>query len=136
MAYDAQAPAEVTARDRVIQLRDFLETLPPEKFNLFAWGEPDYVAHACRTPACIAGWGDALFFGRAAGPSWCDMVERLADHLGLSEQQAHDLFQSTQGEQDAPYDAKPRHAVVVLDHYLATGKISWAVRPGQLRSDG
>lgn len=127
MAYDAQAPAEVTVRDRVIMLRDFLAELPEEKFCMSDWGEQDYARHVCRTPACIAGWGDALFFNEAAGPSWMDRLQRLAAHLGLTGPQAHDLFQSVDSSQTVWFTPKPADAVATLDYYLATGKINWSV---------
>lgn len=122
MPFDAQAPAEVTARDRLVQLRDFLETLPPERFDMHISGfVSDAVAGDCGTPACIGGWARALFKVR-------DDLRVVGFHLGLSEEDSGELFYWLNTAPDLTYDdVTLPMAVAVLDHYLATGKIDWSV---------
>jgi hypothetical protein len=118
MPFDAQAPAEVTARDRMIQLRDFLETLPPEKFDMSKWGfcmHAEDMRHDCNTAACIGGWADAMFTdGDVLG----------SQRLGLTTLQERKLFLPAGYYHGSHTTAQ---AVAVLDHYLATGKIDWSV---------
>lgn len=130
MAYDAQAPAEVTARDRVIQLRDFLETLPPEKFTMRRYftgpGGVTIVPSSfneCGTAACIAGWA-ILQFGDDDRKSHRSVAGGL---LGLSDEQAIALFdpEGNDGTEAALNHFTRARAVAVLDHYLETGKIDW-----------
>lgn len=127
MAFDAQPDAQVTARDRVIQLRDFLEKLPPAKFDMGSWGEVNHAAHTCNTPACIKGWAEALFAHR-------DMDLRDTGALiGLDDQESSDLFQGGYALQNACVSLRVKQldevttaqAVAVLDHYLLTGRIDW-----------
>ncbi len=124
MPFDAQAPAEVTARDRVIQLRDFLETLPDERFNIaYAWTGPggtwgtyeQVKANECGTAACISGWAQVLF-------------PREGNPLGVSAEQAVELFMPRGYDSDKTAKKYTRaRAVAVLDYYLTTGKIDWSV---------
>lgn len=113
MPFDAAAPAEVSARDRMIQLRDFLAELPDEKFDISLWH--------CGTAGCIGGWAETLFFGSAY--SGHDESE-VGEHIGLSVANAERLFYPL-GYRYGRHT--PAQAVAVLDHYLATGEISWAV---------
>lgn len=124
MAYDAQPSAEVTARDRMIQLRDFLAKLPDERFNMMWWSvnaedarQFTHVRHAnyCGTICCIGGWTEALFPEHAA-----------RDTLGLTDQEAYDLFYPEHLRDEAEWQSvTPAQAVAVLDNYLATGEIDW-----------
>ena len=111
MPYDASPPAEVTARDRLIQLRDFLASVPPKEFSYITWD--------CGTSACIGGWAGRLF-GLSHDESFSTPVAEL---LGLSGEQARELFF------DAPIEwpITEKHAVAVLDHLLATGTVDWSV---------
>lgn len=130
MAFYAQPDAYVTAWDRVIQLRDFLETLPPERFNMGSWGKVNHATHTCDTPACIRGWAEALF--STVGEM---TVREVGTLIGLDDQQSADLFQSGYALQNASKALGVKdleaitvdHAVAVLDHYLLTGKIDWGV---------
>lgn len=139
MPFDAPAPAAVTARDRMIQLRDFLETLPPERFDMSNyyivtltgnvpahWFErpTEVVAADCGTSACICGWASVL---RAPKEPFSE--DKTAKWLGLNGHEAHALFYPPGYSRDVkeyrPYTRT--QAVAVLDHYLATGKIDWSV---------
>lgn len=122
MPFDAQAPAEVTARDRMIQLRDFLETLPDERFD-YGWlgSSQDAIDGECGSPACIGGWARALFRVRTDARPYIGLQEIGEDWLGLSSGQSSDLMFYPRGH------VSRRRAVRVLDHYLATGKIDWSV---------
>lgn len=132
MPFDAEPSIETTTRDRVIRLRNFLATLPPEKFDMWSIGNPTDAAKmgTCNTPACIGGWGCALF----GIPSLFD----VADYLGLSDAHQMALFYpSGAGHLNGKprrmangthaSKATPQQAVQVLDHYLATGEIDWGV---------
>lgn len=122
MPFDASAPAEVTARDRMIQLRDFLAHLPEgSKFNMSHF---ESSRHGCGTSACLAGWHGFLI-GDRYSPRW-DSAEiegwttRISTSLGLSWEESYSLFWGS-------FTTDPLEAVAVLDHYLATGEIDWAV---------
>lgn len=55
-------------REKLIELADFLETLPKEDFDGWEWGLTNgrfvtqQTAHSCGTKACLAGWA-VLFNG-------------------------------------------------------------------------
>jgi len=129
MPFDAAPPAEVTARDRVIRLRDFLDALPDERFDMddyLVWNKCDgpsrynmpigKAVNICGTAACIAGWAQALFDPDT--PQDEDIAARL---LGLNSTQASALFIP-----DSRGVLTRAQAVATLDHYLATGEIDWA----------
>lgn len=130
MTFDSFPSAEVTARDRVIQLRDFLATLPPKRFDMNDWmdypgwdwtekGEPPITTlHNCGTTACIGGWANVLFFPNKGEVAWRD----VGTLLGLTYHQADSLFFKF-----PKCDLGPTQAVAVLDHYLATSLIDWSV---------
>jgi len=124
MPFDSEPPAEVTARYRVMRLRDYLAGLRPEQFDYREWGREA----PCGTIACICGWQGVLMndkpprflveADREAHEAW---QRRMAASLGLPGD-GGPLFVS------GGYTQKtPREAVAVLDHYLATGKIAWSV---------
>lgn len=121
MAYDAQAPAEVTARDRVIMLRDFLAQLNPGRFDMCHPGDEEDSAHGdCKMPACMGGWARAIF--RYDG----DLVG-VGVHLGLSPEETSELFFWMNSAPTLTYkDVTLPMAVGVLDHYLATGAVDWS----------
>lgn len=129
MPFDATPDAQVTARDRVIRLRDFLAELPDERFDMGTWGAYDVgtkkLQHDCGTAACIGGWAERLF-GRAT-----DEPEAACASLGLDPCQGEALFYPP-GHNSGRY-TKAR-AVAVLDHLLATsdpgtvnGVVDWSV---------
>lgn len=134
MPFDSAPDAEVTARDRVIRLRDFLARLPDPQFDMsdyLNWkvGPNRYhmpiglAVKECGTAACIAGWAQVLFDPTAKQDEW--IAQKL---LGLSEEAADALFRPRQlgyyGDSDVYTLAR---AVAVLDNYLATGLIDWSV---------
>lgn len=57
-------------RERLLKLADFLETLPPSRFNFSSWfgngadGRPDI---SCNSTACALGWATAIPEFRALG---------------------------------------------------------------------
>ena len=114
MPYDASPPAEVTARDRVIMLRDFLATLPDEQFNM------DKFMSRCGTVGCIAGWQGFLIGDPAPSGFGLEVVQwsdRVTASLGLDHRQKCDLFYA--------YGRTRAEAIAVLDRYLETGRIEW-----------
>lgn len=115
MPFDAEPSIETTTRDRMIRLRNFLATLPPEQFDMETWGD----TCECGTPACIGGWCERLFSPDRSIFEW-----EAGALIGLSKADAFDLFFPISQE---PYSSTTAQAVQVLDHYLATGEIDWSV---------
>lgn len=112
MPSDAQVPAEVTARDRMIQLRDHVAYKVRDKdFDMRYWH--------CGTSACLGGWVENLFFDGKNTSS--DVV---GAKVGLDDEQSWKLFYPT-GVSLASITRDC--AVAVLDNYLATGEIDWSV---------
>lgn len=111
MPYDgAEVSPDVTHRLRMMELRDFLAELPPEKFDIDEW--------ICGTTACIGGWAERLFrFPSSASP------QTIGAHIGLTGCQSNELFFEYPDEGEVTVS----RAVAVLDHYLATGEIDWSV---------
>lgn len=128
MAYDSEPSVEVTARDRMIRLRDFLDALPSEKFNMNEWAADSIYKDEveCGTVCCIGGWADMLEHGYL---SW--HWHETGASLGLSPDQTDDLFTARPSGDDGPWfrynSITLPMAVGVLDHYLATGEIDWSV---------
>ncbi len=114
-ATEAQPSAEGARRQRVVQLRDHLANVVHDQyFNMAEW--------RCGTVACIGGWAEALFF---PGRQEATVGEyEIAEELGLTAEQADDLFFMTATERKMK-EVGRAEAVAVLDHYLATGKIDW-----------
>lgn len=134
MAYDASPPAEVTARDRVIMLRDHLARLKPEHFDMASWG----FEHDCGTAACIAGWNGLLTNDPPPTIEWVKptsggyddialeaWISRQGASLGLNEDDAAKLF--VPDTEEGLGELTARRAVAVLDNYLSTGLIDWSV---------
>lgn len=47
--------------DKLLKLADFLETVPPERFDIFNWASEGFSESKCDTAACAAGWACVLF---------------------------------------------------------------------------
>lgn len=117
MAYDAETTERTVTRDRVMRLRDFLKTLPDERFDMSQWGY--HRTHTCETAACIGGWANILFeedFGQ---------YHETGALLGLNFDEACALFEPDGWIDDKRFTTD--QAVAVLDHYLAHGVIDWSV---------
>lgn len=122
MPFDSDAPTEVTTRDRLIMLRDFLAELPDERFSIrwaFTGGDAPISMNAfpeCGTAACISGWAQLLF------PADAD------DVFGLESHEACELFMPRGWDDDKAYHLYTRaRAVAVLDHLINTGEVDWSV---------
>jgi hypothetical protein len=121
MPFDAMPDAEVTGRDRMIRLRDFLSRLPPQDFDMH-WWEARSEESTCGTTACIGGWAKRMYS--------LETTYDVGPCLALEPLQAEALFypgQALMSDGRPAFDAKPADAVRVLDHYLATGEIDWSV---------
>lgn len=129
MPFDSEPSVEVTARANVMRVRDFLDRLPDEQFNMddyLVWDGPENLysmpigraVNVCGTAACIAGWTQVIF---DPDRELDDDLARVA--LGLTHPQAEALFMPS-GDRDK---LTRKQAVTVLDHYLATGEIDWSV---------
>lgn len=110
------ASEENNARSRLVRLRDFLATLPEERFDMRDWNQTDECGSVC----CIGGWTEHLF----AGPGELS-EEAVAELIGLDYLEGQTLFYPA--NYDRAWDATPAQAVRVLDHLLATGEVCWEV---------
>jgi hypothetical protein len=137
--------------ERLRQVRDHLETLPPQQFNMSDWifhsnlvgydkdGRPLKEA-SCGTSACIAGWacilnpieaerehgGQKVQVAIVGGVWECE--ERARELLGLDEHTAKALFTPHnvfgQGVSDL-HEIDLPWAIRCLDHLIATGRVDW-----------
>lgn len=113
-----------TPRERLEYMRDFLLTLPAEKFDMSAWADNK----GCDTVCCIGGWTD-IQFGRSPILGG-DYDDRFAQRdLGLSDDQAAWLFYGTLSP-----SVTPSQAARVLTHLLDTstpgtcdGIVDWSI---------
>lgn len=114
---------------RLEYLRDFLRTLPEERFDILSFadapGWPEYcddpisaadVRNDCGTTACIAGWAEALFTEVE------DIGGNAEELLGLGEPVANKLFHGFPRG-----NIRPAQAADVLDHLIRTGEVDWSV---------
>ncbi len=128
-------PKSITdPRERVAYLRDFLRTLPPERFDMRTFGRRGVrdtqhmqngvrvSSDTCGTAACIAGWANLLW---AKEGQMTNAHRRAANFLGLDRRASELLFWPWQSA--GGFDSTPTKAASVLDHYLATGEINWSV---------
>ena len=139
MPFDSEPAAEVTARDRMVRLRDFLAVLPATRFNmryLVSRGGQAECADPltdCGTAACIAGYALAMFFDNTDDAG----AVQVADCLGLTREQGDVLFLPHYHGGPPASEYTVEWAVRTLDHYLATldatgvGIIDWSVAADQ-----
>lgn len=121
MPFESEPSVEVTARDRLIRLRDFLAELPDERFDIARvwtkdgeWAEKKQVAaNECGTAACIVGWYEILY-PHAEG------IEALT-------QEQHSDLCAPEGYNSRSTQYTRARAVIVIDHYLETGRVDWSV---------
>lgn len=128
MAYDAEV--EVNARERVMQLRDFLAALPQEKLRMGGYIYSPDLAPECGTQACIAGWAYILFVDPDHRRAYQEsrngyFANTVGEVLGMSLSQYVALFWPP--HYLAGITTTPAQAARVLDHYLNTNKIDWSV---------
>jgi len=124
MPFDAQAPAEVTARDQMIVLRDFLVRIEDRQFNIsYLWSKDGRVADedevgvaVCGTAACIQGWYSLLF--HTHDRSW-------VGRRGAWERLCLPHY-SDGPSKDRDWYTRAR-AIRVLDHLIETGEVDWSV---------
>lgn len=111
-------------RDRITQLRDHLAQLRDDQFLIMNYR------------LCIAGHAAKLFVPRELDEVHIHGEAQWA--LGLSGDQGYDLFIPTvtsghRAHYNLPtfirqgVDVRPKHAVQVLDHLLATGEVDWRI---------
>jgi hypothetical protein len=97
-----QQPDKYTKR--ILDLADFIETLPPERFSMGSWGNTG-------EPRCICGW-----LLHREGFFRLDDWHEAGDRLGLDELQASKLFTSAN-------QWNGREAARVLRHLAITGEL-------------
>lgn len=93
-------------KERLLKLASFLDTLPPERFDIQHWvrydwgGKPDL---SCGTSACALGWATTIPEFREAGLRlrqttwgfvgvWCPGVEETDSHHHSMSQEAAQVF--------------------------------------------
>lgn len=100
---------------------------PKVGFNMGVWhdtGDADQTGHNCGTVCCIGGWTNFLF---ADDPMQVGMQEAMKS-LGLGPLPADDLFCPPRSQYAGSWDSiTPAHAVAVLRHLAATGKVDWSI---------
>jgi hypothetical protein len=131
------------------KLRAHLTRTPPEKFDLSVWFRDPVLDRSnealrvagvtcgttregsCGTVACIAGHTLALFQPDAPIPGPIDTLLKATDYLGLTSQQANELF--TPRDPD-PYGLHPSEyrktitlpqAIATIERLIETGEVSW-----------
>lgn len=137
MAFDAEPDIRTTHRDRILRLADFLDALPAEKFDM---GRPR-TDHACQSPACICGWAHVVAWGNAyrKADGSISQAEDIAAHLGLSLQNARDLFLMAVGADTTRHRLSKREfeiargassalAARVLRRLAETGEVDWSAQ--------
>jgi len=90
---------------RLLDLADFIEALPPEKFSMKSWGQ-------FSEPRCICGW-----FLHNEGFFKKDEWQEAGDRLGLDRRVAADLFSAINDHWNTHTAAK------VLRHLAITGEL-------------
>jgi hypothetical protein len=121
--------------DRLIRLADFIEKLPPERFDFSTWvgdeweGKPDL---SCGTTACAVGWASTMpefrALGLELGPigphesmayprlvgskvrGWSGAIEACTTVFGLTESEAAFLFVARNDPEDNENDQLPEDA--------------------------
>lgn len=122
-------------------LRDTIQALDPTNFDMAAWSRDengdgmatrvDMVNHTCGTAGCIGGWAEVLFVAKDDDRIGEAKDEEVAEALGLTEEQAHNLFFPLVGikeagiEIDSYTELTQAQAVQVLDHLMETGEVDW-----------
>jgi hypothetical protein len=106
-------PANVSPRQRLQILRDFIAAIPEQNFNMSEWREE----HECGTVACIGGWTTLLF----------DVPQQSSagECLGLTGSESDALF-CPNGWSYGVYSRQD--ALDAIDGYLAKGEIVWPKR--------
>ena len=104
-------------RERVLELADWIEKLPPEDFDMTTW------RHGCQSPACIAGHAFALFEPKLFANTIGSEYSRAKSALGLNRRRAADLF-TPDGLMDRTTNIQ---AARVLRHLAETGVVDWTI---------
>jgi hypothetical protein len=127
------AAQAATPKARARVMRDFLEALPPERFDMSDWVvgavQDDYIfpdtrvlEHQCGTAACIAGWVNFL----TTPGKRRSFIDEAGHWLGLRPYQAHEMFLPNMFWARRE-ELTTAHAIALLDHYIATGEVDWEV---------
>lgn len=105
-------------RENIQKVRDHIASLPPAKFDMGSLGSDE-----CGSPACIAGWTPrALGVPRPRGVGPMAHARRL---LGLTEDQADELFMPSEVPFGDVYDATPAQGAKALDILLERSAVDW-----------
>lgn len=106
--------------DNIKRVRDHIAGLPDTLLDMAFFS----METSCGTSHCIAGWARCLLAPRSRRTD----SAVAQDLLGLSSDEAHDLFYCGGADDNDPaWLSKPSQAVAVLDHLIATGEVDWSV---------
>lgn len=83
------APLEKVGKRRLLKLAEFLDTLPPARFDMGSWAPDKGTLADCDTTACALGWATTIPGFRRAGLKMGDMVPEFD---GLEELDAAEFF--------------------------------------------
>jgi hypothetical protein len=97
--------------DNLTKVRDFVASLPPERFNMVWWRNGNLM-HDCGTCGCIGGWTDALFPDSF----------RAGITLGLTNEQEDALFYPPEFCEHSTTIEQAVHAINTL---IETGMPEW-----------
>ena len=91
----------------------------------------DMTGHNCSTLACIAGWTVVVIDDDwKPSTSAINEIDKIATELlGLSIEQANELFYALVRPMTELSDITPALAVAVLRHLAETGEVDWFIEP-------
>lgn len=112
-------------RERIRELADVIEKLPHTEIDDASGFNMGNYVHVCGTPCCIAGWTVAVAKGWETITWRVAYYDVAANHLGLTGQQAEDLFRPFSHVR--LQDVTPAHAAAVLRNLADTGVVDWSV---------
>lgn len=105
--------------ERLNKLADFLDTLPPERFDMNRWAQNGFSPEECGTVACAFGWSVHLFENqlRLVGDGLGGLSVNYAEIYGIEAASA--FFFGDFGDDDDDYPIA--QFVFMPDHYRSCG---------------
>lgn len=120
-------------RERILQVADEIEKLPPRNFDMHSWADE---VDGCGTVCCIGGH---IALHKLSDATATD--EAVADWLGIEVELAERLFLPgdvynvlTLDEMRAAWAATPAQGAAVLRHLADTGEVDWTI-PKRMRRE-
>lgn len=109
--------------ERLREISDWLKAGAPERggvveFNMAEWsGESE---SGCGSICCIGGTAQA-WYSKSDGRGWISS----SHFLGLTEEQAEELFFASNSVGNQLHTITPAWAARCIDHLIATGVVDW-----------